>query len=140
MTEEIIIDGVDVAGCKNYVHIEEERYKPECNCRLTTVERGYYCDTYATSICEEKDCEYKQLKRLEQENETLNYQWHKQYEIADEWYKVAEKYKSTLEEIREIAKFNLFYNPDFFSINGDIGQIQNLKMTEIYNKIIEVLQ
>jgi hypothetical protein len=47
--------------------------------------------------------------------------------------------KSALEEIREIAKFNQFYNPEDLLINGDIGQIQDLKMTEIYNRINECL-
>ena len=50
------------------------------------------------------------------------------------------KHKQALEEIREIAKFNQFYNPEKLLINGDIGQIQNLKMTEIYNKINEALE
>ena len=107
---EIYIDGVNVAECENYVHIEEERYKPECNCRLTTVERGYYCDTYATSVCEEENCKYKQLKRLEQENEKLKEE--KLYrgidrqfieDANDKLFYQAEKYHKALEEIREIV-------------------------------------
>ena len=54
-------------------------------------------------------------------------------------FKQRDKYRQALEEIRDIAKFNQFYNPEILLINGDIGQIQNLKMTEIYNKINEVL-
>lgn len=43
-------------------------------------------------------------KKLKEENKTLNYQWHKQSEIGDEWYKIAERYRSALEEIREMTK------------------------------------
>lgn len=119
MTEEIIIDGVNVAGCKNYVHIEEKRYKPECNCSLTTVERGYYCDTYATSVCEEEDCDYKQIKRLEQENKELKEEKEKYKpfyelgakctqlnEVADSLNNLNSKYKSALEEIQELSNIN----------------------------------
>lgn len=71
----------------------------------------------------------KELKEYSQrmENQRENY------------YKEYNNYRSALEEIREIAKFNQFYNPEYLLINGDIGQIQDLKMTEIYNKINEVL-
>lgn len=50
--EEIIIDGVDVTGC-------EHRFDDNL-CALL--------DQY---FCEDTDCYYKQLKRLEQENERL---------------------------------------------------------------------
>ena len=43
-------------------------------------------------------------KQLKEENKTLNYQWHKQSEIGDEWYKVADKYKTALEEIQKAIK------------------------------------
>lgn len=92
-----------------------------------------YYETGITPKCRQvKDCYYKQLIRLKQQhnddteeiaklgldvaileqenkelkeqNETLNYQWHKQSEIGDEWYKVAEKYKTALEEIQKAIK------------------------------------
>ena len=50
--EEIIIDGVNVAGC-------EQRFGDN-KCALL--------DQY---FCEDSDCYYKQLKRLEQENKEL---------------------------------------------------------------------
>ena len=56
MTEEIIIDGVNVVGCKFYT-------KNNCNCSIFW------------TPCEELDtCYYKQLKRLEQENDALKSQ------------------------------------------------------------------
>ena len=79
------------------------------------------------------------IDRLKQENEELK----KQLEFSRTHKTVLDaeriKYKQALEEIREIAKFNQFYNPEKLLINGDIGQIQDLKMTEIYNKINEAL-
>lgn len=62
MTEEIIIDGVNVAGC-NFRLEREEKQKCEC-CHATGF--GVICD------CENwHNCYYKQLKRLEQENAQL---------------------------------------------------------------------
>lgn len=83
-------------------------------------------------------CDYfKQLKRLQEENEELKKLKckFKEYCTCD-----IEKYRSALEEIREIAKFNQFYNTEKLLINGDIGQIQDLKMTEIFKKCNEVLK
>ena len=54
MTEEIIIDGVNVAGC----------------CKCYNVEQKILCG--ASGICANNpNCYYKQLKRLEQENKEL---------------------------------------------------------------------
>lgn len=60
MTEEIIIDGVDVAGCNAY-------------------KEGHCLDKTAILLCDTNkcsnynDCYYKQLKRLEQENKKLSF-------------------------------------------------------------------
>ena len=90
-----------------------------------------------------QDCYYKQLKRLEQENKELKEKLDKEeYNVCCECTNIQNQndtYRSALEEIREIAKFNRFYNPEDLLINGYIGQIQDLKMTEIYNKINEVI-
>ena len=61
--KEIIIDGVDVAGCKNYISVYTEDTDVEINncCTLT----------YTPCQFEKKNCYYKQLKRLEQENAEL---------------------------------------------------------------------
>ena len=58
MAEEIIIDGVNVAGCEY------------CFKRDNTV----CCSDYITGLCEDYNCRYKQLKRLEQENNSLQAQ------------------------------------------------------------------
>jgi len=162
MTEEIIIDGVNVAGCEfiadtknglvkciSWVHNNKNQVSGHWDCR------------------ENKNCYYKQLKRLEQENKELKDDYDEisnnseilhennclrianaklsedlcQHGISmREWREQAINYRSALEEIREIAKFNQFYNPEDLLINGDIGQMQDLKMTEIYEKINEVLK
>jgi hypothetical protein len=84
-----------------------------------------------------------EIKRLEQENKELK---EKVKSRENELVNMSEQanmrinnYRSALEEIKEIARFNQFYNPEDLLINGDIGQVQNLKMTEIYDKIREVL-
>lgn len=179
MTEEILIDGINVAGCE-YMLNNKIKGKQHCPAKAMPYAKETSCicrksiDTPYNFCKHNPDCHYKQLKRLEfelkitkadyeaseqenkelkayknvnedfkkawdelnkkytevlnlaklnadsneyclkklekenaklkQENETLNYQWHKRAEIADEWYKLAEKYKSALEEIREIEE------------------------------------
>ena len=85
MTEQIIIDGVDVSGCEYCIFAGAEF--PECRIRLSSFEIK----------CEGYNCYYKQLKRKETECEEL-----KRYE-----YTYLDKFldlKQALEEIREIAK------------------------------------
>ena len=73
MQEEIIIDGVNVAGCGYFCETDKE-----CNiCGMGTSGE----DTFCRDCKDNSNCYYKQLKRLEQENKEL---------------------KSTLEEIKKI--------------------------------------
>ena len=68
MTEEIIIDGVNVAGCK---FLEEAvRYNNKAVCSCTDV-RDCEGDLFIECCGEKPNCYYKQLKRLEQENKEL---------------------------------------------------------------------
>lgn len=60
MTEEIIINGINVAGCEFYFKDE----KHSCNLSFINQEELCNCDNI-------NDCYYKQLKRLEQENFAL---------------------------------------------------------------------
>lgn len=82
-----IIDGVDVSGCMYYSKKQQiySATKPLCKmkdcCMLSD----------SVSLCLEKDCYYKQLKRLQAENERL---------------------KHTLQGIKELARG---------LINGTIG-------------------
>ena len=88
----------------------------------------------------------QQLKRLQEENEELKEKIKSEKYIKENALQEATKYsmkcgefRQALEEIKEIAKYNQFYNPKYFMLRGDIGQIQNIKMTEIYEKFNEVL-
>ena len=57
--KQIIIDGVDVSKC-NYFNNTDKSYCEEC------------CSEFGCAICNDRpNCYYKQLKRLEQENEEL---------------------------------------------------------------------
>lgn len=64
MTEKIIIDGVNVAGCQ---HLKEckDRKNPRCLLFDEKCHRIGFDDSY------EDICYYKQLQRLKQENEEL---------------------------------------------------------------------
>ena len=109
MTEEkeaIYIDGVDVAGCKYLNKVVNE--EPYCN---IDEEHLYTCSS-------DENCYYKQLKRLEQENKELKEVKEQLKKWNDEnlkrqgemqlWIDLAEeqrkKYRSALEEIREIEE------------------------------------
>jgi hypothetical protein len=117
MTEEIIIDGVNVAGCR---HCMYKGFKAFPQCRLEL-------DSFATACTQHKECEYKQLKRLEQENKELKKQHYETLKMLkheydgrqrdnEQWFtrctenhnedsKIIDKYRSALEEIREVLKF-----------------------------------
>ena len=109
MTEKIIIDGVDVSGCKKYEH-EIVR----CN---ATLKNMCFCGGRCTDK-KNADCDFKQLKRKEQECEELKKNvehWKMEYKEAKakgEWtYDLVKKrlceqfdqLKQTLAEIAEIA-------------------------------------
>jgi flagellar biosynthesis chaperone FliJ len=151
MTEEIIIDGVNVAGCANLDSLI-------CNCGV---------------ICKGRDCYYKQLKRLEQENkelkekiielseekghlivenntlkesnqslsilgtdlasahETVRKEFFRADKNKDMWREKAEEYRSALKEINHILEIHKDELEE--CLHNDIdGMIQN--------KINEVLQ
>ena len=128
MTEEIIIDGVNVAGCNVY-------------------KDGHCIDKTAILLCDTnkcsnyKDCYYKQLKRLEQENKELKEQKDillRQLvindgeditvQISQSQFEQYNKYRSALEEIIQIFLHQVAW----------VGQLTNFE-EEIYNKINECL-
>ena len=109
MDKNIIIDGVDVSGCK-YFQIEANTIYP----------KAHYCGSTFNRFCEDdENCVYKQLKRLEIENETLKSQLDfavQQKEVLEqENAKLKEKYQEELtvntqlqewqdEDLRQIAE------------------------------------
>ena len=139
MTEEIIIDGVNVAECEFY---------ELCGC---------IDDNHELNQCKDNpNCYYKQLQRLKQENEKLSFQLklaQADYEASEQendihhitrqklledldraetsmmaWKDESIKYRKALEEIREM----------FLNRVAWVGQLTNFE-EEIYNKINEVL-
>lgn len=98
MSNEVIIDGVNVAEC-----IELQK----------VVNEEPYCDSSKTTklTCKGNNCYFKQLQRAKAENEKLKKDIHNIYEnckYCDEFYmdkcnyiKKENKYKQALEEARE---------------------------------------
>lgn len=117
MDKEIIIDGVDVAGCFN---LDEWKHCNICQELIKTIPNRHQCLIEEELRCEfYTNCYYKQLKRLEQDNEEL-----KAYKDVNEDFKTAweelkaenealieglgvaikyiNKYHQTLQEIKNI--------------------------------------
>ena len=97
MGKDIIVNGIDVSECV--------QYKNNGKCRIPHYQQGI---KYVSCNCNEWDCEYKQLKRLQEENEGLK---EKNKSIAKDYVGVFgdyQKYKQALEEIRELYKNKIF--------------------------------
>ena len=128
MSEKIIVDGVNVTQCFH---------------RATNAigkDYGTYCREF-TGSCVGQKCYYKQLKRLEQENEKLKaevdtwkYQAQKSDEMSDIDFAKQKKYKQTLEEVRSL--FDAITNGELKTFNEiDAGKI----ILQVRKKIDEVL-
>lgn len=109
MTEEIIIDGVNVAGCP-YLYDKTDCSSHDCECIK----------------CVHNSCFYKDMQRLKQENEKLKKQHYEALKMLkheydgrrrdnEQWFtrctenhnedsKIIEKYRSALEEIRDYCE------------------------------------
>ena len=70
MTEEIIIDGVNVAGCEFLFENNNLKTK-DCECINHIYERMNSSVTVHSECKDNHDCYYKQLKRSEQERDEL---------------------------------------------------------------------
>ena len=117
--KQIIIDGVDVSGCKHYKHNDENSGWSSC-----TSKDEEHIHAVNPLCCEKEDCLYKQLARKTQENEELK----KQLEASAEWRIKAEslneklesrntRYRKALEEIKGIAEENIRI-ADLEGLNG----------------------
>ena len=119
MTEEIIIDGVNVAGCDAYKdkHCMDKTSIMFCNLNI--------CSNFP-------NCYYKQLKRLEQENERLKKELDLQQKINLKQQDITRDYWEALEEIGKIAGGAI----DIITENDELLNYIGC----IYNKIDEVLK
>ena len=140
--KQIIIDGVDVAGCKDYGYRGKARY---------------WCHNYDEPCTDYPNCYYKQLKRKEQENKKLKEDEKSLLNIIDDLQKEknkwVEKYndlgqdfdqlKQTLSSIKNIAEeqvpyLNIGEAKTMIEIEYDYaGKIYNLeqRMYKILQKI-----
>jgi predicted RNase H-like nuclease (RuvC/YqgF family) len=139
MTEEIIIDGVNVAECHCKAPYKNDYGDVQCKCyRFEDIENN----TFLFGICKQHpNCYYKQLKRLEQKNKKLKeeIQFHDKENSNllakrnaaqigyDEIREVRERYRSALEEIREIVTSAFAkqrpYKEDFAEIETKINEV-----------------
>lgn len=125
MTEEIIIDGVDVAGC-NFRLERDNKQKCEC-CYATGFGVIYDCNIWHT-------CYYKQLQRAKAEIEEIK-------KIKDDFFKQAEiSHQAVLDKNKIIenletenerlkAENNKLRN-DYYSVVDRLADV-----TEAYNSL-----
>lgn len=126
--KEIIIDGVDVSECN--FRLEREKQKCEC-CHATGF--GVICD------CEKwHNCYFKQLKRVEQECETLKSENFTFEELVKTQENLIDNYKQALDELEE---FCVVYSSDHDAYETvykhilDIINKANTAPTTIFDRI-----
>ena len=94
--KEVIIDGINVAGCERLILGERYGYDDENEC--------------SPIVCKNSpNCLYKQFQRLQAENEELNNELQTgkdNHAYAVELEKDIDRYKQALEEIKEKAQEN----------------------------------
>ena len=113
MTEEILIDGVNVAGC--------EQIFAQKKCALLD---QVYCE-------DNPDCYYKQLKRLEQENKELEEKVKDLDALTGIFSaRLTKKYKSALEEIRNKIVNQVAWEGGLSHLDQEINTIINEVLNE----------
>lgn len=146
--DKVIIDDVDVSGCDSYSYNHNE-LMPYGDVKITE----HYC-YHVNRECNGKDCDYKQLQRLKEENKQLKKQYNcyacdscsgKEDYInmkrhTENAIKTVHKYSQALQEIREIINdckngkcFTCKYNKE------DAENCVDNKNNEIIAKINEVI-
>ena len=89
--KQIIIDGIDVSGCEDY------GYRGKA---------GYWCHNYDEPCTDYPNCNYKQLKRKEEECETLASQLDFEVQKKECLEQKCEELKQTLIEIKDILEIS----------------------------------
>ena len=104
--KQIIIDGVDVSGCKYYKHNDENSGWSSC---ISKDEEHIHAVN--PLCCEKEDCLFKQLARKTQECEELkkdlngSEKWRIKAESLNEKLSIEKyRYRKALEEIEEYIK------------------------------------
>ena len=122
--DKVIIDKIDVSGCEHY-RAEIETKMPYGKYEILK-DKCHYSGIEIIQNCKgNKGCIYKQLQRLKEENEQLN----KMTGIFSA--RLCEKYRTTLQEIREIADIiyntNCNYVAEFHKIITKINEVIGAK-------------
>ena len=65
------------------------------------------------------------------------YMWEGKEFYECEFQDKVDRLLRTLQEIKAIAERNIFLSPKLLEINGDIGQIQNIAITQILDLITQ---
>ena len=119
--KQIIIDGVDVSWCKHYKHNDKNSGWSSC-----TSKDEEHIHAVNPLCCENKDCLYKQLKRIEQECEELKKQLERKEENYQKLLNKSNKYIHNLvdENVQDISNL--------------ARQLEQLKAeNETYKKMLE---
>lgn len=131
--KEIIIDGVNVAGCRLYEHNPEYRMYNNCDCKRIMVPQSSF-DELSGAECKGYDCYYKQLQHKSQECEELKKRLKAEIHLGNNYKKdfaeqvtEAQHYKQALEKIEEIFKNDVDGDYDFikFKIFNIINEVKD---------------
>lgn len=79
--------------------------------------------------------EIKEVKKYQYQQEYLDKEIEEMQKALKTLAEGLNKRQMLLQEIKEIAKRNIFLSPKLLEINGDIGQIQNIAITQILDLI-----
>ena len=127
-----MIDGVDVSGC---VYLTQEPQIPEIPlagvCNVCN-------EQYVARTCQAENCYYKQLKRLQAENERLK-EINLQLQTIDMEIDRNNKYHKALEEIREIMQENCnqCFEIDNFTKPDDCGICEWARVLKVISEVLE---
>lgn len=131
--KEIIIDDVNVAECGYFCEFDKE-----CSiCGMGTDGE----DTFCKYCKDNSNCYFKQLKRLEQENEKLKQQidqWKSAFSLDTKMLEhtenAEEKYQQALEKIREMC--TTYAKTESYIIDETFSEFLEI----VFNKANEVLK
>lgn len=128
MTEEIIIDGVNVAGCEYYF----ESTKTVDTCKWF----GCKCNSVSTD-----ECKYKQLQRLEQENKALKDNNNYLQAIIDDGREENKRWKQENEKLKKAnERLKTLYHNEGITDICDSCSITSAMEAYDYRKALEEIR
>ena len=136
--KQIIIDGVDVSGCKKYEH-EIVR----CN---ATLKNMCFCGGRCTDK-KNADCYFKQLKRKEQECEELKKYLHKNFEEKDKLHLIIDRLleasgydtnTASAEDFEDVYENMRYEKQQLEQLKQTLAEIKEIVEIEIECKTYEI--